>query len=550
MTSSTPPGPPPAGPAPEYLESGGGGPLTPGPPRPGRRRLVVIGIGGGLALGVAAAAAWAATWYFADGPQAAEALPADTIAYAGLTLDPSGEQKLDALRTLDKFPTVSDAFDLDGDLRDIDIKERIFEFVLTDAACEGLDYADDIEPWLGDRVALALVADVDDQPQPVAAIEVTDEAAAEDGLSAFRECAGGEDDFGGWVIDDGWAVLADSEDFATEVARATRDGSLADDEDFRSWTERAGDPGIVTLYAAPAAGAYLGRALEDIGQQGFGMPMGQVSAYDDAPSSVDWAIGSAFADFQGMAAVVRFDDGALEVEIAGGPNGAGRVTGESAAGSALVESLPSDTAAAFGTGWEPGWFDAVTGAIGGDEFFDPMAMLEEFAATYGLDLPDDAETLLGEATAVAVGPDFDPDRFLSEGDTAGLPLGIKVEGDTAGIEEVLGKLRAGLLPEEQALLESDSEGDVVAVGPDADYRAALLEDGDLGGSETYRDVVREDDASSVLFVDLNAFEALFSSDVFGEDDDVLRDVEPLAGLGLITWTDDDVSHTVLRITTD
>ena len=52
-------------------------------------------------------------------------------------------------------------------------------------------------------------------------------------------------------------VLAETEAIAKDVVEAAGDASLADDADYTKWTEAAGDPGIVTMYAAPEAGEAL-----------------------------------------------------------------------------------------------------------------------------------------------------------------------------------------------------------------------------------------------------------------------------------------------------
>ena len=44
-----------------------------------------------------------------------------------------------------------------------------------------------------------------------------------------------------------------------------------------------------------------------------------------------------------------------------------------------------------------------------------------------------------------------------------------------------------------------------SIGPDADYRKAVLAKGSLGGNEVYRDVIRESGkASAVFYVNFNA----------------------------------------------
>ncbi len=163
-----PAGPPPSGPPPsspppswqpgpaEVLQSGRGAPLPPGPPRgrAGRRTGLIAG-GALLGVGVLAAGAWAGySMFFATGAQPAEALPDSTVGYVSVDLDPSGKQKLEALRTLEKFPAFADNVDLSAD---DDLRLRLFEELQGEGVCDDLDFADDIDPWLGNRFAAAAI---------------------------------------------------------------------------------------------------------------------------------------------------------------------------------------------------------------------------------------------------------------------------------------------------------------------------------------------------------------------------------------------------------
>ena len=240
-----PAGPPPSGP-PEVLESGGGGPLPPTPPHGrsggGRRKgLVIGGVVGVLAIGGAAFGAY--SWLSGTGAQPAEALPAETLGYLSVDLDPSGSQKIAALTTLRKFPAFKDEIGLDTD---DDLREKIVEEALKDAPCDDLDYADDFEPWLGDRFAVAAIAQGGDEtPAPVFVAQIKDAGKAEDGLEAIQECGGEEsgDDLGGWSISGDWVVVAETDEIAEQVTDDAAEGSLADDADFQSWTGDGRRPG-------------------------------------------------------------------------------------------------------------------------------------------------------------------------------------------------------------------------------------------------------------------------------------------------------------------
>ena len=87
------------------------------------------------------------------------------------------------------------------------------------------------------------------------------------------------------------------------------------------------------------------------------------------------------------------------------------------------------------------------------------------------------------------------------------------------------------------------------IGPNTDYLSELLDDGELGDSETFQDVVRDDGASSVFFVDFDAGDD-WLADLAGDDAEFRDNLDPLAGLGITGWDDDGVAHAVVRLTTD
>ena len=565
----------------EVLEQGAGRPVTGASASGGGglRRGLLIG-GGVLGAAAVGVGAWAAYAFVTTGPQPAEALPADTLGYLSVDLDPSGGQKIEALRTLNKFPKFKDDV---GVGTDDDVKKAIFERLLEQAPCDDLDYEDDLEPWIGDRAAVAAVDAGNESPDAVLVLHVTDADRADDGLAAIRDCGQGAPDDsglsddpainedGGWVIEGDWAVIAATEEIAADVAAAAEDGSLADDEDFQRWTGEAGDSGVVTMYAGPSLGDYFAENADGL----FGFPFGPMSpdcAFqtlpgDDGTSSdgceSDTGVGGTtdsglpdelrqkLEDFQGVAGTVRFDDGAIELEFAGG--GAEQVpffSGEST--DDVITTLPGDTAAAFGVGFADNWFTDLLEfygpMIGGTEDVDEL--IAQMSEETGLDIPADVETLFGDAAVLSVDSDIDPDAVVNSTDGSDVPVALKVKGDPEAVEEVLDKLRGQAAPDDVLVFDSDSEGDFVAIGPNEDYRAAVLEDGDLGDNDVFEDVVREaDSASAVLFVNIDELEDLVEEALEG-DDEAIDNLRPLSGFGISTWTDDDTAHSVVRITTN
>jgi len=536
---------------PEILDSSGGRPAGASTSGSGRRTaLIVGGIVGGVA--VVGAGAWAASWYLSSGPQPAEALPATTIAYADINLDPSGDQKIEALKTLNKFPGFTDELDLDAT---DDLRKDIFEKMQEEGTCTDLDYAKDIEPWLGDRMAVAAVDSGGDEPTPVFVVQVTDAGKAVDGLDKLLDCgdAASSDD-GGYAINGGWAVIAETEALADEVVDAAGDGTLAADDDFQHWTDEAGDDGIMTMYAAPEAGDELAKLL--VGESGMASMsgMGGMQGMEEMESTLGDEDLKQFKDFRGAAMKVRFSDGAVEAEFAGGfvqSELVEAMAGDS--GDAVVATLPDDTALAFGASLEPGWFEAALDYVASiiDDGRSADDLMAEAESESGLELPEDAETLTGDGFAIAVSSDVDIEAMINSGDPGSLGVGMKVKGDPDAVETVLDKIR----PQtgDESLLQSKTSGDYISFGPDGDWLDALSEDGALGDSHSYQDVVPESGRSSSVFylnVDTGDDWLVSALEDAGAPDDVIDNVRPFSALGMSSWVDGEATHSLIKLTTD
>ncbi|GAA1475850.1 hypothetical protein GCM10009623_02960 [Nocardioides aestuarii] len=541
MSSSTPP---PSG-GPEFLDQTGGEPVGPDTTRSGggggARRTALVAGGAVVGLGLVGGAAWAAMSFFATGSQPAEALPAGTLGYASVDLDPSGSQKIEALEMIKKFPS------LDKELGGINADDDLLAKVFAEADCEGLSYDDDVKPWLGYRFAVAAVDLGDDAPTPVGVLQVSDAGAAEDGLAQLAACHG-EGDAMGWVVEGDWAVVAETDDLAQQVVDATGDGTLADDEDFQRWTGEVGDPGVMTMYAAPEAAQALAELSDEFSPGTMlGMPMDPMGA-EGMESSPEMT--QALENFQGMAATVRFSDGALEIEGAAATGSEQTAALSTDRGDDVLATLPEDTAAALGFGLGEGWLttivDQAVASSGGEMSAEDLeAQLQAMA---GLSF-DDVETAFGESAVLAVGSDIDPEAIFSSADGSSIPVGAKIQGDAAAIEDVFGKISQSMGPEAGTFLGTDADGDYVAVGPSPDFRSSLLGDGNLGDSAVYQNVIREgDDASAVFFVNFDANDWL--AGLLEGQQEAQDDVAPLEGLGMTSWVDDGTSHGVLRLTTD
>lgn len=526
----------------------------------GTRRGRGLLIGGGVAAAavVVAGGAFAAMSLFGGGPQPAEALPgATTLGYLSLDLDPSASQKIEAIRMLNRFPGLDKELDItSGD----DLRAYFFAKAQGEGACPGLSYDGDVAPWIGDRFAMAAVDLGEKEPAPVAALHLGDPDRAAQGLEKLATCDGGEPKFGFTIAGD-YALVSDTEEMAEKVAQQVESGALADDTTFQRWQDELGEPGVISAYASPAGARFLIESPEFL--TGFAGPRSSVSGAALAPEAgrtnpaVPQQLEQMLQGFEGMAATVRFADGALETElVAGGmPQGMSASSfGDDAASS--VGSLPDDTAVAFGLAFGDDWLtpyltQSLT-ASGAPLSVEDLYRQAE--AQTGLDLPADIETLLGDSAAVALSGDVDFEELAGASDPSSVPAGIKVIGDPEQIDAVVGKIRDRLGPAAD-LMVTEAGDDGYALGFGDDYVSALLENGGLADTAAFRSVVPEADvASSILFVNFDAEGGWLDSalGMAGPDATELgENLEPLDAAGMSTWLDEgDVTHLLVKVTTD
>jgi hypothetical protein len=532
--------------SPEYLDgSGPSGSAHAVDHNDNRKRLIALGaiVAGGA---VVAGGAWAATSFFATGAQPAEALPDSTIAYFSVDLDPSGGQKIEAIKTLRKFPAFTDKINLETD---DDLRERFFEEIVKSGECEGLDYAEDVKSWVGARAAMAAVDLGEDEPAAVGVVQVSDAGKAEDGMAKLVETCGGAsgdaaEGVGGWVVDGDWMVIAETEEIAQQVVDAADGASLAGDGSFDQWTSEAGDEGFMSFYVARAAAQYLDDAA-GMGAMLGGMPS---AGGEEVPDQLQQLID----EFDGAAATVRFDDGAVEVEYAMS-NYQKDLTAliDSDTGVDMVAGLPEDTLAAFGFSLQEGWAEAMLDYVKEavpDEAATIDDQLAQLERETGLSFPEDVETLLGEGVTVSLGSGIDPDA-ITNGGPGEVPAGIRIKGDADEIQAVLDKI-AAQAPPEMAEFMKVTEGDGFAVlALQDDYRGKLEAGGDLGGTDDYSGVVEGDDAQSVFFINFDADDDWLVR-VTGDMPEVSDNVAPLSAFGASGWVDGDVVHGMLKLTTD
>ncbi|MFT4299730.1 MAG: DUF3352 domain-containing protein [Aeromicrobium sp.] len=499
------------------------------------------------------------------GPQPADALPASTVAYARIDLDPSASQKVALLDLIDRVPEVKEEFGLE----DVDSQADLREVAFTDwfdieGSCD-VDYDADVKPWIGERAGIALIGDFEisddeqDTAQSVAentalVIQVTDEDKAREGITKLATECGVMDDLAdgldldneepGIVFRDGFAVVAVSQEAADAIDQATSDkGTLASNDRFSADMDALGEDGIFSAwYDERTLMGKVDEALDEFG--------------DDVPDDVHDMV-QAYSKVESAAFTIRASEESLEA--------AGVTTLEDGFETPDADSLaglPADTLVGVsivgGGQWiEEGWDSFAPMAelylldsyacpyyddyeYGYDYTCEPPSfddMVDDFESETGLKVPDDLATLLGTEFNLYVGSEGVEDLKNADDEAEALETlnaGIEItsDGDVAGVLEDLMDFAGADLD----ITETDG-GAIIATNDDA---AETLESDDgLGESETFSSVIsQQDNPMGGVYVDIaGVIDALKSFDAIDTGD--ADDLAFLKAFGLTTWQESD-----------
>jgi hypothetical protein len=172
---------------------------------------------------------------------AAEILPADLLLYVSLNVDSGSEQWDMAEALIDKFP--------DG--------RRALRLVIQELReDQDRDWKRDIEPALGDQVAIAILGVRDNEPVLAAVLKPDDE-------EKLRQLL--EDDNNEPTVTreiEGWTVISDKESSLDAVARVTdSDNTLAEARDFQTTMDELGDEALALAYVNGARAVEVVREL-------------------------------------------------------------------------------------------------------------------------------------------------------------------------------------------------------------------------------------------------------------------------------------------------
>jgi hypothetical protein len=455
--------------------------------RGGGRRLATMGLGATALAAVVLGGGYLAydRVLGGGGAQPESAIPANALAFAKVDLDPSGGQKVDALRFIRKFPTAP----ADTKKDDADLRKVVFDQLQESGQFTGLDYAKDVQPWLGSRFAVAALPGTGEGgTATVLALAVTDVDKARAGLaklSADRSnthCAVGED----------FALCGEDADVVAAALKGGKQAPLADAKGFSADFGSIGEDGIAAFWV-------------DMSR-----------AQDLAKKARAGGVGALTEQYKGhFFGALRFDGPTLELVGKGTGLADSGISGTSNG----VPALPADTLAAFGLS---GGKDYATKLWANLEKAGLTSDLQSMTDETGLSLPRDLQTLLGTSFAVAFGG-------MDEG-ADGMPkLALVTDSAEADVRTLADKVEqlAGT-----PLSVKAAKGRTV-VGLEQGYADTVAAGKGLGDDAAFKAAVPDaDSASVVLYANIGRIVQAFGSDMSAEDRkmaDVFKSVGVSAG---------------------
>lgn len=439
----------------------------------------------------------------------AEVVPAGVPLYLEATVRPEGDLREDAVALASKL---LDTEDPEADLR------KLFD----DAAREdGVTYAEEIEPWLGERVGLFFTSfgmGGEDEGEGAIVAAHTDADAAQEALTSIQE---GEesvdrthmereyqvaDDTAYAVLDD-YVVVGSEDGMKAVIEELEGDGDgLAGSEGFQQAGEALDGDGLARVYAEPQALLSAAAASSDSDDAGVG-------AAQLAP-----LLGGELPEAVGALLTASGDRILVDSATVGGGEGAASGGG---GGGAVLPELPGDSWLGAGIPDVGGTLDRTLtqvsslGALGG---VDVDQQLEALRRQTGLDVRQDLLRWMGDGALFARGTALtqlggglvvqstDPEATQEAIPNLGRLLEAVSEAQVRPLErDGVDEGVTAVFPDMPVPIHIAAAGErfVVAAG-DAALDAVLEPQGTLGESESFRTAtsVLGDDLRPSLFVDV------------------------------------------------
>jgi hypothetical protein len=494
-------------------------------PAPGRRRrggVVAAVVVAALLVSGGAYAAWSRL--NGSGPQPADVLPASTVAVAEVDLDPSAGQKLALFTLLRKFPDSAGLKDSDKTFGDWLVRK----LAESGSGDESLDFAKDVEPWLGKRFAVAAV------PAPagsgsggsavdaVLVLQETDQAAA----SAAMEKVRAHGSTLGYAFLDGFLVVTlDSAKGADRVVADAQKSALSGASDFTADVASLGSDEVVTAWVDAGR---AGQLVKD--QMGS---LGGAAGLDDL-SPLSGGLGGPFAAWKGRWVLgVHATSDSVEMRMRSFGGAANPV--EPPVRLQHVVADPIAVLAVSGAG------DSVARSWQTMASSPTYSQLADQAKMIGLELPGDLQKLLGDQLTAS----------LSGDDLAREPrwLVAATSKDPAAGKAVLDRLLAvaGASGASDLPFTTTVSGDTLYVGSSRAVIGSATSTSNasaLTGDELFQAAVADPDhAQALVYVDLAKVWTLAKA----AGADLPAELEHVKAVGMTSTNDGTASDATLRI---
>lgn len=488
-----------------------------------------------------------------EATRAAGITPVNALALVSVNLDPSIEQKRNLLSVARRFPAASDKVKGEFD----ETRDELLDDLVKEA---GLDFKRDVEPWLGDEVAFALLPPAGgDEPRPVVFVQTTDEAKATTALEKVRKSGDFE---GQYRMVDGFAVISDQSDPVDEEkvldvieAQAKKDdGGLAKSKAFTEVVDELAGDRLVLAWTDVQAVIRLAQESRPI--PGFDL----TGAFKDASSvAVDFRAENEALVFEGVSR--PFNEGK-----GGDPK--------------ITEGLSKDSIGAFTFFDVATVFKQVMALVTGGGGGEGDGFAQEFEQQTGLDLQTDILSWMEGEFVVVAGAVPEEQLFPD--------FGLVIEPtDMAKAKAALPKIVQSLETSANIQLEERKVGDgatayVVpeAFTPGIQPAMALFDDrfvlanrveyleelskpasSELGDSSSYEKVVGEGSSQTVAQMILRidpireAIEKAFLDSAEGDERDdyeteIRPNLEPLDAFGFLARHDGKFDRFEMKVTFD
>jgi len=506
-----------AAPAVEILSSETGVALS---PRRRRRTALVAGVAAVAVIAAGGAAVAAFNAFNGGGAQPEDVLPASTIAFVKVDLDPSAGQKIELYKLLQKFPRSAQLQGTDTDFGGWLVR-RLLE---SGSGSSTLSYAADVQPWLGQRFAVATVpsSTVPGTVDDLVVLQESDDTAAAAALEKIRHASSsrGFD----YAFADGYVVVSPQSPGAAHRAVAAASSSpLGQSSQYLSDVAGLGSDEVITGWAdATAERALVNRQLAS--RAGASGAVGLLGGAGGLGALVDSA-------YQGRFVLgVHAADGSIEIQAAslgGGISPAvSPVRGidhvaRGAVGVVAISGVDARLAA--------GWKQLAANPVYANLF-------RQLHQNVGLDIPGDLQKLLGSEVDLSVGGD------LSH---APVVVAASTSGDPAAAKAVFDKILHGMGARAPVLGESVAGG-VFYVGSTQNAVDAAGTGQAISANPLYSQAVADPAGAQLVgFVDLTKIWADLGSKVLTSA--TQQEAEHLAAVGLSVHQSGADTSVVLRI---